>query len=293
MNIRALLLIRPKHFGYNTETADSNTFQNKPDAETALSAQEALREFDACMAQLARHGIPFTVIEDLDQPPLPDSVFPNNWISTHADGKMAIYPMFTANRRAEVRDDIMEKLKSSYGYSELIDFRTQDGICEGTGSLVFDQEQRLAYAVLSPRTDENITKFICARLGYEPIFLKAYANGKPIYHTNVLMCSAPEFTLICLDALDTESRAHFLRAHPKTKSLIEITASQMNQFAGNMLSVDCESGKFIILSETAFAALNEAQLAAISRHRKMVHFPISHIEKIGGGSARCMLAELF
>lgn len=291
MQIQTLITVRPLHFGYNTETAVSNTFQKNIHAEEA--AQKARTEFDGAVATLRAAGIPVRVFEDLPGTPLPDSVFPNNWFSTHEGGRIHVYPMLTPSRRAEVRADVLGSLKNEFGYLNITDYRLETGICEGTGSLVFDHGNRLGYAVVSPRTEKPLAEKIIRDLNYTPVFLQAFANGTPIYHTNVLMCVAPEFTVICLQALDAESRNTFLRHHPAQKEIMEITPEQMDMFAGNMLAVDTANGKFLVLSQTAKHALYQEQIRKMEQHRKIVTLQIPTIETLGGGSARCMLAEIY
>jgi len=284
-------MVRPLHFGYNTETAVSNTFQNNPTIQDA--SLKARAEFDQAVHTLTTAGIPVRVFDDLPGSLLPDSVFPNNWFSTHPGGRVNVYPMLTPSRRAEVRDDILQSLKTEFGYLNITDYRSLPGICEGTGSLVFDHEHKLGYAVISPRTEKPLAEKIIRDLGYTPVFLRAFAGGTPVYHTNVLMCVAPEFTIICLAALDDESRRTFLQQHPPQKEIIEIRPEQMDMFAGNMLAVDTANGQFIILSQTAKSSLYKEQVRQLEQYRKTVTLNIPTIETIGGGSARCMVAEIF
>lgn len=293
MQIRTLLMVRPLHFGYNAQTAESNSFQHTPSIADQKVAELAQREFDAFAETLKNHGIPVHIVEDLPGTPLPDSVFPNNWFSTHPGGILNIYPMLTPSRQDEVREDILEFLQNKYGYNTRRDYRTENGICEGTGSLVFDHENKIAYAVISLRTERTLTEKIIRDLRYTPVFLEAFNNKIPIYHTNVMLCVAPEFMLVCLDSLNLKSLEHFIKNAPDNKPVLSINASQMNAFAGNMLSVDCKAGKFLIMSETARKCLLPEQVEYIEEYRKIVSVNIPTIETVGGGSARCMLAEIF
>lgn len=293
MNIRSLLMVRPSHFGFNPETADSNTFQQQPTLESKKISELAQKEFDDFVHELKKFNIPVTVFNDLPENILPDAVFPNNWFSTHANGKINIYPMLTPSRQGEVRDDILESLKNKFGYTHTNDYRKEKGICEGTGSLVFDHDHKLAYAVISPRTDKSLTEKIIHDLEYTPVFLEAFNNKTPIYHTNVVMCVAPEFVIVCLDALNLKSLENFIKHTPEEKEVLPITLGQMNTFAGNMLAVDCKAGKFMIMSETAHKSLMRDQVEYIEQFRKIIAVNIPTIESIGGGSARCMLAEVY
>ena len=293
MNIQALLMIRPRHFGFNSETAVSNAFQHVSTESTENIAKTARQEFDAFVHELQKFQIPVKIVEDLKNLILPDSVFPNNWFSTHSNGVVHIYPMLAESRQAEVREDILQQLKDEFGYTTVTDFRKEGGICEGTGSLVFDHENQLAYAVLSPRTEKALVEKVTHSLGYTPVFLEATQNGKPIYHTNVVMCVAPEFTLICLDVLSAESAETFTHTFPANKELLPITIGQLSTFAANMLAMDCSAGKFMIMSETAKKSLMRHQLEFIAQFRKIISVDIPTIEQVGGGSARCMLAEIY
>jgi len=291
MRIKSLLMVRPLSFGFNPETAESNAFQKNitvPDA-----SKKALKEFDNFVETLRTSHVPVKVFEDLPDTHLPDSIFPNNWFSTHPGGIIHVYPMFNESRKGEVRSDILQALQTDFGYNTINDYRNGQGICEGTGSIVFDHENKLGYAVLSPRTDKNLTEKIIRSLKYTPVFLEASIENKPIYHTNVFMCNAPEFMLVCLDVLSLKSMETFIKNTPEDKEVLPITVGQMNTFAGNMLAVDTKTDKFIIMSETARKSLMKNQLYYIEQHRKIISVDIPTIEALGGGSVRCMLAEIF
>jgi hypothetical protein len=289
MRIRSLLMIRPIHFGYNPETAQTNAFQKTEFV--SGSSKKATREFDAMAEMLAKNGIPLTLVEDLPESRLPDSVFPNNWISTHTDGLICLYPMLNPSRRAEVRNDIPELLMEKFGYIRVMDFRETPGICEGTGSLVFDHVRKLAFAVLSPRTEKVKVTEICRHLDYEPVFLEASAGGKPVYHTNVVLFCASHGLFACGEALSDESRNLLQKIYGN--GLNYFSLSSMHAFAGNMLPIETEQNRFIILSETAFHRADKTILKKLTSYYQPVVVSLPTIENLGGGSARCILAEIF
>lgn len=283
-------MVRPAHFGYNAQTAVSNSFQHTPTAEAEQVSEAARREFDGFAETLLQKGIPVHVFDDLPGTLLPDSVFPNNWFSTHPGGIVHIYPMLTPSRQGEVRTDIIDFLKNRYGYTTLRDYRSETGICEGTGSLVFDHENRIGYAVLSPRTHKELAEKIIRDLGYSPVFLEAFSKGQPVYHSNVVLFDTPEYLTVCRDALSPESFQTLTNSLPGQKQVLNITPQEMDGFAGNALAVDCPAGNFLVLSETAARVMN---LEPYRKTREIITAHIPTIETIGGGSARCMLAEIF
>ncbi len=290
MKVRALLMIRPRNFGFNPETAASNIFQ-KINTDILTPSAEAVREFDCMTDSLKNAGIPLLIMDDLPDVVLPDSVFPNNWFSTHPDGIICLYPMLNPSRKSEVRADIVDLLKKDLGYSQVQDFRHTPGICEGTGSLVFDHENRKALAVLSPRTEKNKTEEICSFLGYEPIFLEASSDGKPVYHTNVVLFFAFGIPVVCFEALSPTSRQALTQLYGSR--MMEIPLTSMMQFGGNVLAVETHGGGFIIMSRTAWNHLPRETAETLSRMGRMLIVDIPAIEQLGGGSARCMLAEIF
>ncbi len=289
MKIRSLLMIRPLHFGYNPETAKTNAFQKMESL--AEPGEIAQREFDAMAEKLANHGIPLTILEDLPETRLPDSVFPNNWISSHPEGLLCLYPMLNPSRRSEVRNDIPELLMQKFGYTRVIDFRATAGICEGTGSLVFDHARKLTLAVLSPRTEKEKVLEISNYLNYEPVFLQASAEGKPVYHTNVVLFCTSHGLFACGEALSGESRS--LLANIYGHGLFYFSPASMHAFVGNMLPVETENDRFIILSETAYRQADKTIIRQLHPEYQPVVVSIPIIETLGGGSARCMLAEIF
>ena len=293
----SLLMIRPVDFRFNEQTASNNRFQQ--DSDEINVQQKALKEFDGFVSELRNNGIDVTVINDTLQPETPDSIFPNNWISLHEDGTVVLYPMFSENRRLERRQDILEELSNKFALSRLIDlsdYENKNHFLEGTGSLVLDRKAKIAYACRSLRTSEDVIEDFCTQTGYNFVLFNALdGTGFPIYHTNVMMCIAEEFAVICLDAIpdliQRDMVADSLRNNGKT--VMDITIDQMNQFAGNMLQVKNDKNEsLLVMSDQAYHALSKEQIDLLETYNKIVTAPISTIEKHGGGSARCMLAEI-
>lgn len=293
-----LLMIRPVHFDFNTETAVNNSFQSRS-ADRQIQ-KKALWEFENFVVVLRDHGIAVTVIEDTPEPHTPDSVFPNNWISFHDDGTVCLYPMFAVNRRLERKEHVLEIVRQKFIVTKTIDLTSHEAdqvFLEGTGSMVLDRDGRIAYACLSPRTDQKILQEFCDALGYQPVaFTAEDANGQPIYHTNVMMCVADGFVIICLDSIcEGVEKETVIKTIAQTgKQLITISFDQMNHFAGNMLQVHNKSGeKFLVMSSQAYQSLSPGQIGEIEKYNPIIHSDISTIETNGGGSARCMMAEVF
>ncbi|UKJ05825.1 citrulline utilization hydrolase CtlX [Solitalea lacus] len=294
-----ILMIRPVRFGFNAETAVNNSFQN-PHAQAANTQEQAQQEFDNFVHVLEENGVDVTVVEDTDTPHTPDSIFPNNWISFHNDGNICLYPMQAENRRLERRKDIPELLKlKGFEVNNIIDFsdyEKQEKFLEGTGSMVLDRIDRVAYACLSPRTDMTVLEEFCKKMDYEFIAFDAVDKaGKAIYHTNVMMCIGTDYAVICLDSIpnadERETVANSLNA--SGKEIIEITLEQMNEFAGNMLELKNNKGEsLLVMSEQAYKSLATSQVEKLSEHSKIIYAPIYTIEANGGGSARCMIAEV-
>lgn len=292
-----ILMIRPVNFTFNAQTAVNNAFQVGAD-EAAHEA--ALAEFEGMVQQLREAGVRVLVVNDTPEPPTPDSIFPNNWISFHEDGTLCLYPMFAHNRRAERKDEVMTTIRNRYEVHRTIDFtgyEEQDKFLEGTGSMVLDREQRIAYACLSPRTNASVLANFCAKLNYRPVsFTSVDAGGKPIYHTNVMMCVGDRYVVICLDSIPdgTERTIVIKSVEESQKTLVPITLEQMNQFAGNMLQVRTEAGETIlVMSSQAYRSLNREQVRTLESFNPILHAPLDTIERNGGGSARCMMAEIF
>jgi hypothetical protein len=296
-----ILMIRPVNFGFNQETADSNAFQNAEFGEQNKdkSQQIALREFDEMVSQLRKSGVNVIVIDDTSDPYTPDSIFPNNWVSFHGNGSVITYPMQAENRRLERREDIIEQLSESFYINRRIDlshFESENKFLEGTGSMVLDRKFKIAYACLSPRTHEDILKEFSVQMNYEIVAFNAVDGaGKQIYHTNVVMCIGDMFAVVCLEAIiDLDERLTVRNSLEQSgKSVVEISLEQMNQFAGNMLEVKSKKGeKKLIMSSSAYHSLTPKQIDILDDYCTIHHFDLSMIEGNGGGSARCMIAEV-
>ncbi|MCE6992534.1 citrulline utilization hydrolase CtlX [Dyadobacter sp. CY323] len=295
-----IMMIRPVKFGFNAQTAESNEFQ-KEDLENSLKQthQLAKEEFDLMVDQLERVGLDLSIFEDTEEVLSPDAVFSNNWVSFHQSGKVVLYPMMAENRRTERRPEIIEALGKDFKVEEIIDltyFEEQDKFLEGTGSMVFDRRYKIAYACLSPRTHLEPLHAFADALGYEIIaFSASDENGKPIYHTNVLMCIGDIFAVVCLDAIKDPDERQLVRAalEETNKYIVEITFDQVLRFAGNMLMVRNKLGdKFLVMSTQANESLTKQQKQVLSDYARIVHTELSVIESNGGGSARCMMTEI-
>jgi hypothetical protein len=293
-----ILMIRPVAFGLNQQTAISNAFQNT-DAPQKNVQEKALVEFDAFVDKLRVHNVDVTVIEDTLEPHTPDSIFPNNWISFHKEGSIFLYPMQAENRRLERRDDIIDELSTIFDIREVNDLSATENngeYLEGTGSMVLDRENKISYACLSIRTQRKVLDIFCKETGYTSFTFHAVdENGMAIYHTNVMMCIGDQFVVICLDTIrDVTERGLIIKRFEDTgKEIIEISLQQMNHFAGNMLQVLSKKGKsFLVMSGSAHDNLNHSQIAQINKYTEILSSPIPTIEENGGGSARCMMAEI-
>ncbi|MBU6340921.1 MAG: amidinotransferase [Bacteroidetes bacterium] len=295
-------MVRPAHFGFNAETAANNAFQVQ-DGKMSPEAirQEALREFDQFVSKLREAGVQVLVAKDSARPVKPDAVFPNNWVSFHQEGFLVTYPMFAPTRRKERRRQILELVQKSGFYSDRrvnLEFNEKrNRFLEGTGSIIFDHVHCLAYACLSPRTDAVLLEDLCKEIGYQAVVFHAVdANGQDIYHTNVMMAMGENFVVICLDTIqDKQEKELVLQRFRETgKMVIELSLDQMNHFAGNMLQVRNPDGQtFIVMSEQAYKSLTSEQISDLEQHTRLLYSPLYTIEKYGGGSARCMMAEIF
>ena len=297
-----VLMIEPVAFGFNSQTADNNYFQ--VNVENSTTQIDALREFRDYVDLLRSKGIEVIVVKDTLDPPTPDSIFPNNWVSFNEEGKVFLYPMFAPNRRDERRMEIIDEVKN-YGFkvSEIVDLSASENegfFLEGTGSIIFDHDYKIAYGSISMRLNEILFRDFCASIGYRPIVFHSYqTSGEerlPIYHTNVMMCVAEKFVVICLDAIDDEKERCYVEdvIRLTNKQIIAITEEQMHQFAGNMLQLHNEKGEFfLVMSKSAYKSLTQDQIQSIEESCEIVYSDLNTIEKIGGGSARCMLAEVF
>jgi hypothetical protein len=296
----AVLMIRPVRFVANEQTAASNHFQVVDGAVDPLSVQHsAAAEFDALVAALRDAGVAVHAFDDTPEPHTPDSLFPNNWISLHADGSAVLYPMLAANRRTERRMDLLEALSTrGFHIARTIDLTHREAqlqFLEGTGSLVLDRANRIAYACLSPRTDMDVLGEFAQRLDYEvAAFAAVDSNGLPIYHTNVLMSVGTRFAAVCVDCIEPARRDTVVRMLENSgHEVIALSYGQMESFAGNMLELQTPHGLVVAMSEAARTSLSAEQCARIEAlSGPIVSAAIPTIERHGGGSVRCMLAEI-
>ncbi len=296
-----ILMVRPANFGFNPETADNNTFQkNDPSLTINTIKEKAIQEFDAFVEQLIAHGIQVTVIPDTATPIKTDAVFPNNWISFHEDGLLITYPMFSKNRRLERRPDIIETFSKSYSIKNHIRLEKWESTLqylEGTGSIIIDRVHKIAYASLSIRTDEKLFEDYCQFMKYKKVvFQSVDADGIPIYHTNVMMALGIDFVIICMESIPDPKEKEQLRSlfTATNKKVIDITLDQMAHFAGNMLQVKNTEGlSYLVMSSQAFYSLRKDQIQEIESYTNILHSDLRTIETYGGGSARCMIAEVF
>jgi hypothetical protein len=294
----SVLMIRPSRFYPNPETAADNAFQRDADRDSEALTLMARKEFDAAVQTLRAAGVNVHVFEDTAEPEKPDAVFPNNWISTHHDGRIALFPMYSALRRRERRQDIVEELRKHYRVSEVIDYSPFEdaGCClEGTGSLVLDHLNKIAYVSLSNRSNPKMIQRFADDFGYEPvIFTSVHSNGHPIYHTNVMMCIGTVFAMVGLEMIPDKEKRQQVRARlTKTgKEIVELSADQIASFAGNAIELHNNAGeKLLVLSSRAARALTEEQRATLARVARFVSLELPTIE-LGGGSARCMIATI-
>ena len=293
-----LLMIRPVRFDFNAETAVNNSFQ--VNSKDLLAQDKAAEEFNQFIKVLTLNGIDVTVVNDTPDPHTPDSIFPNNWISFHTDGTICLYPMFAHNRRLERKETVLKAIDEKFIIRNNIDlthYEQSNLFLEGTGSMVLDRDHHIAYACLSPRTDLTVLNDICNQLNYKPVYFWAFdAGNQPIYHTNVMMCMGAQFVVICLESIPNEQEKQmlldsFLQTH---KQVIDISQDQLNHFAGNMLQVfDIVEKPYLILSEQAYTSLNAAQLKSLEKYNPLIPIAIPTIESLGGGSTRCMMAEIY
>lgn len=294
----SILLVRPASFGYNPETASSNAFQRHPKDNKKVQ-QEALVEFDEVINVLSKKNIANIMVEDTSIPETTDAIFPNNWITTHQDGKVVLYPMMAPSRRKERRTDIVDLLKERFQVSEVIDLsdsENQNEFLEGTGSIIFDHPHRVAYACRSDRTNKIQLEKLCQLLNYRPLLFDAVdENDQPIYHTNVMMWIGASVAGICLDSIKSEEQQEAILSQLSSSNhkVIALSYTQMNQFAGNMFEVENATGKrFLLMSQTARDSLLSLQLAEIEKHAEPLPIDIHTIEESGGGSIRCMVAGI-
>ncbi len=299
-----IMMIRPAAFYMNEQTAVNNYYQQ---SEADMSLEEvqnhALQQFDSFVDKLRQEGVDVTVFDDTVDPSTPDSIFPNNWISFHQDGSIRLYPMYAENRRLERREDIIDSLRSKFAIGEIVNFshwEEKAAYLEGTGSLLLDRQNKVAYAAISERTMLDPLNDFCDEADFKAITFHANQTVEgqrlPIYHTNVMMCLGERFAVVCMDSIDDDGEKERLRRKlgETNKELIEISDTQKEQFAGNMLQVvGKDEERLVVMSSAAFHSLDSSQIDRLSNHGRILHSDIHTIEKLGGGSARCMMAEVF
>lgn len=292
-----ILMIRPVGFNFNAQTAVNNAFQVKGNDNNIQ--EKALNEFDQFVEKLRSNGVQVMVVNDTPEPHTPDSIFPNNWVSFHNNGTLVLYPMYAVNRRLERKPAVVEQVANSFKIKNTIDyskFEEQDKFLEGTGSMVLDRDKKIAYACLSPRTDKELFDQFCKDMGYHAVaFTAVDKNGMQIYHTNVMMCVANKYVVICLDSIANRQEREYVAntINNSGKEIIEISLDQMNRFAGNMLQVNNVEGEdLLVMSSQAYESLTEDQRNKLVSYNRIVHSSLTTIETNGGGSARCMMAEI-
>jgi hypothetical protein len=294
----SVLMIRPSRFYPNPETAADNAFQRDADRDSDALTLAARKEFDAAMQTLRAAGVNVHIFEDTAEPEKPDAVFPNNWISTHHDGRIALFPMYSVLRRRERRQDIVEELRQHYRVTEVIDYSAfeEEGCClEGTGSLVLDHLNKIAYVSLSNRSNPKVIKRFADDFSYEPVtFASIGSNGQPIYHTNVMMCIGTDFAMVGLEMIRNKAERQQVRARLEKagKEIVELSPDQIANFAGNAIELQNKGGeKLLVLSSRADRALTDEKRERLRRYAKLILLELPTIE-LGGGSARCMIATI-
>jgi hypothetical protein len=298
-------MIRPVAFRMNEQTAVNNYYQKVLDGLSPMTVNaKAQQEFDTFVAKLRKVGVHVIVVDDTINPDTPDSIFPNNWVSFHENGDVVLYPMFAENRRQERREDILDILENEgFEIAEIMDYteaETDGFFLEGTGSIVLDRENGKAYCALSPRADEELFIEFCEDYEFSPIIFEAFQTvnkeRKLIYHTNVMMCIGDSFAVICADCIDDKKERKMVLDSLKSdgKEIILITEDQMNNFAGNMLEVlGSDDRRYLVMSNSAHQSLTKKQVAQLEEHITILSANLDTIEACGGGSARCMMAEIF
>lgn len=295
----SVLMVMPNNFTYNPETAESNPFMH--DIPLDSVTEYAMAEFNNAVNILREHGIEVHVVEDTPDPNTPDAVFPNNWFSTHSDGTLVLYPMCAPNRRDERKQSVLDTIKANFAYTKCLNlthYEQDDLFLEGTGSMVLDRINKVAYACPSPRTSKKVLDDFCSEMGYKAVFFNAVdSNGQPIYHTNVMMAVGTDIAILCEQSIPDEQELKMVKTElfESGKTIINISLSQMTNFAGNMLELHDKNGKkFIVMSETARKSLNDDQIDRITLNgTEIISIDIPIIEIVGGGSIRCIMAELY
>jgi hypothetical protein len=295
----SILMVRPAAFGYDPETASNNAFQNNPGDIAAEDLQSrAMQEFDNVATEMRANGVNLYVVEDKPSPVRPDAIFPNNWISTHEDGTVILYPMMAQNRRLERRQDVLDDLEKYFEIRRVVDLSRHENTgryLEGTGSMVFDRTNGVVYACRSPRTNETVLKDVAKTLNYRTVVFDAVdSSGKPIYHTNVMLSIGTNYVVLAdytiPDPVERERVMAYLGGGGHR--IVKLRPEQLKEFAGNVLEISGRE-RFVAMSSRAYRSLSDSQLDLIELWAKVVHFPIPTIEDVGGGSIRCMLGEIF
>ena len=293
-------MVRPAAFGFNAETAANNYFQSNPNIEHNELQQKALTEFDNMVQTLRSHAINVLVIEDTKEPPKPDAIFPNNWLSTSPNGLVSVFPMFAPNRRIEKREAILDQLGKEFIIHDMQDwseYEVEGRFLEGTGSMIIDYDNKMIYACVSQRTSLSVLEKYAVANGFQAIvFLATDKNGMPVYHTNVVMTLGEGFCVLCEEAIEEEWELIAVRQllESTNHTIIAITREQMHQFAGNMLQVKNKDGeKYLIMSQTAYTSLRKEQKQMLEAYSTLLPIAVPTIEEVEGGSVRCMMAEVF
>ncbi len=301
----SVLMIRPVSFRMNEQTAVNNYYQKVLDGLLPATVNaKAQQEFDAFVEKLKAVGVDVTVVEDTLSPDTPDSIFPNNWISFHENGDVALYPMFAENRRQERREEILDVLEDKgFVIENIVDYTSAEAdgfFLEGTGSILLDRENGKAYCALSPRADEELFIEFCEDFEFTPVIFEAYQTvneeRKLIYHTNVMMCLGKTYAVLCAEAIDDKKERKMVldSLHGDEKEVVLITQEQVNNFAGNMLEViGTDDRRYLVMSTSAYKSLTKKQIAQLEEHVTILSSNLDTIEACGGGSARCMMAEIF
>ena len=303
-NLHSVLMIRPCNFRVNQETLENNFFQTKSiQLENDFILNQAIIEFDSLVKKMKASGINVLVYQDDFKHDTPDSIFPNNWVTFHKDQKIAIYPMFAENRRLERSENVIVFLeKNNVKINEIIDYSEAEKnnfFLEGTGSMVLDRINKKTYCSISERTSENLIDEFCSDFNYMPIIFNSFhtvdSKRQKIYHTNVMMCVGKKYAVICLDSIDNKNERNKViqSLEDDNKEIIIISEDQLNSFAGNMIELIVNKNSFLIMSQIAYNSLNKNQIERLSKYSKIISSSVDTIEKCGGGSVRCMIAEIF
>ena len=296
-------MVRPSSFRTNTQTLQNNHFQKTSDSSDEIILQKTLIEFDNLVNKIRSYGIPVTVFQDDLIFDTPDSIFPNNWISFHTEKKIVLYPMYAENRRLERNENIIKKVESTGVIIDtILDYtkaELNNQFLEGTGSMVLDRKNKKAYASISERTSEILLDEFCDEFNYMPIVFESYQNhgnrSYLIYHTNVMMCVADKYSVICLESIKSEDEKKKVKQSliDDGKEIIEISSKQLDCFSGNMIELIYNKKSYLVMSETAFKSLSKNQLSSINNYSEIIYSSVDTIESCGGGSVRCMIAEVF